>query len=630
MLGFFQRLTILQRLLIIFFVGTTAGAVFITGFFYITSIQNLEEDLLAVESENLQKDVSTIIKMNGQVGQTLLSALQHSEGMVAVEKVEGNPSAKLKQLRETVKQNAHVEHTQFAIYDTQFNLLAASWSGPRKLYHHQLWQKALAKKGIVSQISPFDHAIVFAKKYQAEDGQTYILEAYTGMSEILEDLQKESGVKGVWLVQQDGLWKPLALKTQDPMAEKLVYHHFAHQASDELVLDGQYLVGSVVALPNTDTIRLGIVDSADEYLAAVDKQTWTIIWDVVVVVIIDILVNLIVLMTIYRDAVKPLNQAMAVVQKIADGDLQQPVPSQANSSDMRQFLQVLEHMRQTWQKIVQSVRNNSSKLSQRSDETYENVTEMCELLKEEERDVAEANQTVEHLQNLSQQVVKASDEGVEMGHGAAKTVESTAENIGQTAQKVESLSKEIAQSAQEVANLVQELNAIDEVLVNIKDISEQTNLLALNAAIEAARAGEHGRGFAVVADEVRALASKTDTTVDEVFTIIDEVKKKATASGQEMTSVSKEAEAMSDETVAVRAKLAEIVENMQQVVDEMDVIKERALTQDGASVEVKQTINEIAEKTTNVTDRAGVTLRCFEEVKADAQALAQQIARFKA
>lgn len=194
---------------------------------------------------------------------------------------------------------------------------------------------------------------------------------------------------------------------------------------------------------------------------------------------------------------------------------------------------------------MQSVRKNAQTLSKRSVDTYDNVTQMCKLLKDEEKDVEQANHTMEYLQRLSHQVVKASEKGVEIGYHASETIKTTVEDIGDTASKVRMLSKGIADSAQEVVQLVNELNAIDEVLVNIKDISEQTNLLALNAAIEAARAGEYGRGFAVVADEVRALASKTDSTVDEVFQIISQVKGKTVSSGKEMEGVSEEAVAMS-------------------------------------------------------------------------------------
>jgi len=630
MFDFFQRLTILQRLLTIFVIGTVAGAVFIAGFFYVSSIQNLEHELLNQTQIQLQEDVKTELIANAKMQDMLMVGLLHASALhiLATQGDVVLAAQKLKQLKQGVQARAHLMHVDFAIFDEQSNLVAASWSEGRRVSDgvKQLLSKSKTDK-ILSQVVPEDHAEVAVQRYRSETGRTFILAIFLGLENVSERLQENMQVTAIWMVRDQGRWQPLKLSANEGLSGQLAAQYMNTQGSGIRLMDNRLVLG--YSLADDPNVKLVLKTSAQSYLDNVDEQVWEVTLDVIVVVVIDVLVNLIVLITIYRDAVKPLRQAMIEVDKISDGNLRDPISTQVSSADMRRFMQALEQMRQAWQKIVGSVRTNAQKLSERSAETYGNVTQICELLKEEEKDVGQVNETMEHLQKLSHQVVQASDKGVEIGGHASEEVCLTVDEIGSTANKVRNLSQEISESAQQVVDLVNELNAIDEVLVNIKDISEQTNLLALNAAIEAARAGEHGRGFAVVADEVRALASKTDNTVDEVFKIIDRVKGKTSASGKEMESVSQEAESMSQETEVLQEKLSDIIESMQKVVQEIDVIKGRAQTQDQASSEVKETISEIAKKTMNITGKAGTTLNCFEEVKRDAQALAEQVARFK-
>ncbi len=131
--------------------------------------------------------------------------------------------------------------------------------------------------------------------------------------------------------------------------------------------------------------------------------------------------------------------------------------------------------------------------------------------------------------------------------------------VDKTTKKLLSANEKESQMAQEIMELDSQARGVKEVLNIIRDIADQTNLLALNAAIEAARAGEHGRGFAVVADEVRSLAEKTQKSLQEIDLSINAVVEKIGKSAHQMTDNAKEIEVLASDIGLVKEKTLEVV-----------------------------------------------------------------------
>ena len=180
---------------------------------------------------------------------------------------------------------------------------------------------------------------------------------------------------------------------------------------------------------------------------------------------------------------------------------------------------------------------------------------------------------------------------------AFESAASGVERMQETVKSIDSLSSEVNRISVIINELHRNSSEIHSVLEVIKDVSEQTNLLALNAAIEAARAGEHGRGFAVVADEVRLLAHRTGESATEIETMLDGFQKEAAQANDVVSSSEKEA------SHAVE-QVRQIVETFQQIETELSTIRDINYQVVAATDEQAVGCQSIAENTTRITESA--------------------------
>ncbi|OMQ32080.1 methyl-accepting chemotaxis protein [Pseudomonas putida] len=248
-----------------------------------------------------------------------------------------------------------------------------------------------------------------------------------------------------------------------------------------------------------------------------------------------LLVGLIAAWVITRLIVAPLRSVIRVAQQIAAGDLSAKV--EVNRRDeIGQLMQAMQQMGEGLSQIVSGLQAGIEQLAT-SAQSLSAVTEQTNLevssQKEETEQVATA---MNQMTATVHDVARNAEEAAQAAQTADGKVESGQQVVRQSMVRIEQLADSATSASSSIESLSAEIHNIGTVLGVIKSVAEQTNLLALNAAIEAARAGEQGRGFAVVADEVRALAKRTQQSTEEIERLVSALRSAAQASVQQIQS----------------------------------------------------------------------------------------------
>jgi methyl-accepting chemotaxis protein len=201
--------------------------------------------------------------------------------------------------------------------------------------------------------------------------------------------------------------------------------------------------------------------------------------------------------------------------------------------------------------------------------------------------------------------------------------------VQETITRMNLIAARVQESARTIENLGRRSDEIGAIIGTIEDIADQTNLLALNAAIEAARAGEQGRGFAVVADEVRALAERTSKATREIATMIKSIQNDTAAAVSQMENGVKEVEAGIGDAARSGSALGEIIEHINGVTMQVNQIATAAEQQSATTQEITtniQMINDVIQDTAQGAERSA---SAAESLSSLAEELNHLVGRFR-
>jgi len=348
-----------------------------------------------------------------------------------------------------------------------------------------------------------------------------------------------------------------------------------------------------------------------------------------IIAIISIIVGLILGIYIIRNLTRPIVRAVGVAKKIAQYDLtSEPINSKA-TDEVGDMSRALDEMNSKLIEIISTIASNTEMLASAATEISSSAEQLSAGSKEQTNQTAQVSTAVEEMTATIVETSKNTTEASEKAKEAATKSQEGGQLAEDTSRGMEEIVESSNVTSQNIKGLAEKATAIGEIIKVIDDIADQTNLLALNAAIEAARAGEQGRGFAVVADEVRKLAERTTKATKEVAESIKGIQADVSNANEQITESKKIVGDGKELVEKTNSSLIEIFSSIEGVQEMMRQIATASEEQSAAAEEISknvENVNRISQESSTGTEQAATAA---EQLNRQSEELRNLVGGFK-
>lgn len=331
---------------------------------------------------------------------------------------------------------------------------------------------------------------------------------------------------------------------------------------------------------------------------------------------------------ISRTITRPINEAVGVAKSLSDGDLTITVESRSKD-ETGIMMASMKTLTENLHTIIGKIADTSTQVASAANQlhsTAELTATGAEEVAAQASTVATAGEemsaTSSDIAQNCQMAAEGAQRASQSAHSGSEVVEKTVEVMGEIAIKVQA-------TAKTVESLGERSDQIGAIIGTIEDIADQTNLLALNAAIEAARAGEHGRGFAVVADEVRALAERTTRATKEIGEMIKAIQKETKGAVAAMEQGVQQVETGTIEAAKSGDALRDILEQINDVTMQVNQIATAAEEQTATTSEISSNMLQITQVVHDTAGGAHQSATAAAQLSGNAEELQRLVRQFK-
>jgi methyl-accepting chemotaxis protein len=393
-----------------------------------------------------------------------------------------------------------------------------------------------------------------------------------------------------------------------------------------LVMQGQLESAKVIANEDLNSLGDEIAghlaklttfnrDGANAAAVQMDRVFNSAQFGVIAFMVVAAIATVALALLLTRSILAPLREAVRVAQTVAAGNLTERIDVNGDD-EATSLLKALADMQKTLKQTLQDIADSSNQLASASEELHAVTEDANRGLTQQNNEIEQAATAVNQMTSAVEEVARNAVETSEASQESARTARKGREQVLETVDSIGQLSSDVTTTSQRMGELAGQVSSIGRVLDVIRAIAEQTNLLALNAAIEAARAGEAGRGFAVVADEVRSLASRTQQSTQEIEQMIGGIQQGSTQAVSAMHASEQRARS----TLAIAQSAGQALDEIATAIGQ---INERNLVIASAAEEQAQVAREVDRNLLNIRDLSLQTAAGANQTNASSQELSR-------
>jgi methyl-accepting chemotaxis protein len=348
---------------------------------------------------------------------------------------------------------------------------------------------------------------------------------------------------------------------------------------------------------------------------------------IIAVSVIAALVTVLLAWLLTRSIVTPLNRALAAAESIAGGNLTKPIEVDGKDEPAR-LLGALSTMQANLRKTIEQIAGSANQLGAAAEELSAVTEEASRGLQQQNNEIEQAATAVNEMTAAVEEVARNAVSTSEASNQSTQAAREGRDRVVETVNAIQTMTHDVQTTSLMIEGLATQGRDIGKVLDVIRAIAEQTNLLALNAAIEAARAGEAGRGFAVVADEVRALAHRTAQSTQEIEKMVAGIQNGTGEAVDSMQQSNQRTHSTLELARAAGVALEQITQSIHQINERNLVIASASEEQAQVSREVDRNLVNIRDLATQSAAGANQTSAASHELSRLAVDLNAMVARF--